>query len=142
MEPDAMILVFWMLNFKSAVSLSSFTLIKRLFSSSSYFSIRVVSYAYLRLLIFLQAISVLVYESSDLTFHMMYSAQKLYKQDDNIILDIDILNFEPVFCSMSSSNCCFLSCIQVSQDAGKVVRYFHLFKYIPLFVVIHPKVLA
>ena len=46
-------------------------------------------------------------------------------------------NFEPVCCSMSSSNCCFLSCIQVSQEAGKVVWYSHLFKNIPQFVVIH-----
>ena len=34
---------------------------------------------------------------------------------------------EPVCCSMSSSNCCFLTCIQISQEAGKVVWYSHLF---------------
>ena len=51
---DAMILVFWMLSFKPTFSLSSF--IKRLFSSSSLSAIRVVSSAYLRLLIFLPAI--------------------------------------------------------------------------------------
>ena len=56
MEPDAMILVFWMLSYKPAFPLSSFTLIKRLFSSSSISAIRVVSSAYLRLLIFLLAI--------------------------------------------------------------------------------------
>ena len=44
---------------------------------------------------------------------------------------------EPVCCSMSSSNCCFLSCIQVSQEAGQVVWYFHLFQHFPQFVVIH-----
>ena len=49
---DAMILVFWMWSFKPAFSLSSFTFIKRLFSSSSLSAIRVVSSAYLRLLIF------------------------------------------------------------------------------------------
>ena len=38
---------------------------------------------------------------------------------------------------MSSSNCCFLTCIQVSQEAGQVVWYSHLFKNIPQFVVIH-----
>ena len=37
------------------------------------------------------------------------------------------LNFEPVCCSVSGSNCCFLTCIQVSQEAGKVVWYSHLF---------------
>ena len=50
---DAMILVFWRLSFKLTFSLSSFTFIKRLFSSSSLSAIRVVSSAYLRLLIFL-----------------------------------------------------------------------------------------
>ena len=43
MELDAMILVFWMLSFKPTFSLSSFTFIKRLFSSSSLSAIRVVS---------------------------------------------------------------------------------------------------
>ena len=60
MGPDAMIFVFWMLNFKPTFSLSSFTFIKRLFSSSSLSAIRVVSSAYLRLLIFLLAILSLI----------------------------------------------------------------------------------
>ena len=38
---------------------------------------------------------------------------------------------------MSSSNYCFLTCIQISQEAGKVVCYFHLFKNFPKFAVIH-----
>ena len=46
-------------------------------------------------------------------------------------------NFEPVHCSMSSSNCCFLSCIQVLQEAGKMVWYSHLFKNFPQFVVVY-----
>ena len=52
MGPDAMILVFWMLSFKPTFSLSSF-IFKRLFSSSLLSAIRVVSSAYLRLLVFL-----------------------------------------------------------------------------------------
>ena len=44
---------------------------------------------------------------------------------------------EPVCYSMSSPNCCFLICIQISQEAGKVVWYSHLFKNFPQFVVIH-----
>ena len=52
---DAVILVFWMLSFKLTFSLSSFTFIKRLFSSSLLSAVRVVSSAYLRLLIFLQS---------------------------------------------------------------------------------------
>ena len=38
---------------------------------------------------------------------------------------------------MSGSNCCFLTCIQVSQEAGKVVWYSHHFKNFPQFVGIH-----
>ena len=44
---------------------------------------------------------------------------------------------EPVCCSMSGSNCCFLTCIQISQEAGQVVWYSHLFHNFPQFVVIH-----
>jgi len=44
---------------------------------------------------------------------------------------------EPVCCSMSSSNCCFLTCIHISQEAGQVVWYSHLLKNFPQFVVIH-----
>ena len=51
MGPDPMMSVFWMLSFNPAFSLSFFTLIKRLFSPSSLSAIRVVSSAYLRLLI-------------------------------------------------------------------------------------------
>ena len=46
-------------------------------------------------------------------------------------------NLEPVCCSMSDSNCCFLTCIQVSQEVGKVVWYSHFFKNFPQFIVIH-----
>ena len=44
---------------------------------------------------------------------------------------------EPVCCSMSSSNCCFLTCIQVSQEAGHMIWYSHLLQNFPQFVVIH-----
>ena len=56
---DAIIFVFWMLSFKPSFSLSSFTFIKRPFSSSLFSAIRVVSSAYLRLLIFLLAMLIL-----------------------------------------------------------------------------------
>ena len=45
--------------------------------------------------------------------------------------------FEPVCRSMSGSNCCFLTCIQISQEADQVVWYSHLLKNFPPFVVIH-----
>ena len=38
---------------------------------------------------------------------------------------------------MSNANCCFLTCLQVSQEAGQVVWYSHLFQNFPQFVVIH-----
>ena len=84
MAPDTMILVFWMLSFKPTFSLYSFTFIKRLFSSSSLSAIRVVSSAYLRLLIFLPVILIPACASSSPAFLMMYSAYKLNKQGDNI----------------------------------------------------------
>ena len=46
-------------------------------------------------------------------------------------------DLEPVCCSMSSSNCCLLTCIQVSQEAGQEVWYSHLLKNFPHFIVIH-----
>jgi len=46
-------------------------------------------------------------------------------------------SLEPVHCSTSSSNCCFLTCIQISQEAGQVVWYSHLLKNFPQSVVIH-----
>ena len=44
---------------------------------------------------------------------------------------------EPVCCSMSSSNCCFLICIHISQEADQVVWYSHLFQNFPQFLMIH-----
>ena len=80
MGPDTMI---WMLSFKPAFSLSSFTFIKRLFSSSLLYAIRVVSSACLRLL-FILAILIPACASSSLAFLMMYFAYNLNKQGDNI----------------------------------------------------------
>ena len=45
-------------------------------------------------------------------------------------------NLEPASCSKSGSNCCLLTCIQISQEAGQVVWYSHLFKNFPQFIVI------
>ena len=44
-------------------------------------------------------------------------------------------NLEPVGCSMSGSNCCILTSIQISQEANKVVWYFHLLKIFQFFVI-------
>ena len=80
---NAIIFIFWMLSFKPAISLSSFTFIKRLYSSSSLSAIRVLSSAYL-LLIFLPTILIPACASSSPAFCVMYSAYKLNKQGDNI----------------------------------------------------------
>ena len=95
-------LSFLMLSFKPFFSLSSFTLIKRLFSSSLLFAIRAVWSAYLRLLIFFPAILIPACASSRLAFCMMYSAQKLNKQGDNIqpCTLVPILNQSVVPCKV------------------------------------------
>ena len=82
--PDAMIFIFWMLSFKPTFSLFSFTFIKRLFNSSLLSAIRVVSSAYLRLLIFLLAILIPACASSSPAFRRIYCAYKLNKPGDNI----------------------------------------------------------
>ena len=120
-----------MLGFKPDFSLYSFTFIKRLFSCSSLSAIRVVSSAYLRLLIFLLEILIPACASSSPAFHVIYSAYKLNKQGDNI---------QP--CRTASpfgTSLLFhvLTSVQISQEAGKAVWYFHLLKYFPQFVVIH-----
>ena len=84
MGPSFMLLVFLMLSFKAVFSLYSSTFIKRLFSSSPLSAFRIVSSAYLWLLIFLLTVLNPVYDLSSLAFHMMYSAYKLNKRDDNI----------------------------------------------------------
>ena len=55
----------------------------------------------------------------------------------DVILMYSFPNLEPVYCSMSDSNCCFLTCIQISQEAGKVIWYSHLLENFPKFIVTH-----
>ena len=72
---------------------------------------------------------------------MICSAYKLMKQGDNIQpwrTPFLILTY----CSTSGSNCCFLSCIQISQEAGNVLWCSQLIKNIPQCVVIHTKSLV
>ena len=90
-----------LLSFKPTFSLSTFTFIKRLLSSSSLSAIRVVSSAYLRLLIFLPAVLTPACASASLAFCMMYSAYKLNKQSDKIqpwLTLFTILNQSVVLC--------------------------------------------
>ena len=142
MGPDAMIFVFWMLNFKPAFSLYSFYFIKWSFSFSLS-AIRAVSSAYLRLLIFLPAILIPACASSSPAFLMIYSAYKLNKQGwQYTALTYSFPNLEPVCCSMSGSNCCFLTCRQISQEAGKVVWYYFFKNFNTLLWSTYSKILA
>ena len=84
MEPNAMILFFTNIELKPAFSLSSFTSIKRLFSSSLLSAIRVLPFTYLRLLILHPSILIPTCDSSSPAFRMIYSVYKLNKQGDNI----------------------------------------------------------
>ena len=52
-------------------------------------------------------------------------------------LDVHLFLFGTSLCAISSSNCCFLTCIQVSQEAGQVDWYSHLLKNFPQIIVIH-----
>ena len=88
MEPVAMNLVFWMLNFKSAFSLSSFNFIKRLFSSSSLSVIRVVSSAYLKLLIFFPTmlnfcVAILILKMKEKKKHFQHTMLYYFKKGKN-----------------------------------------------------------
>ena len=89
MELGSMLLVFWMLSFKPAFPLSSFTFIKRHFSFSSHSAVRVISSAYLKLLIFLLAVLIPACGLSSLAFRMMYSACKLNKCVAILILKME-----------------------------------------------------
>ena len=123
MGPGAMILIFLNEYFKPNFSLYSFTIIKELYSSSSLSTFRVVSSAYLRLLIF-SGQSWFQLMLHPVWFHIMYSPYKLNKQDDNI---------QPLRTPFPILNQSFVQClalivaswllIQVSQEAGKVVWY-------------------
>ena len=119
----------WVLS--QLFSLSSFTLTKRIFSSSLLSAIRVVLSAYLKLLIFLPTILIQVTcDSSSPVFLMMYSAYKLIHAGWQYTASTYTFPyFEAVCCSISSSNCWFLTCTQISQEEGQVVWYSHLFKY-------------
>ena len=105
--PDAMILVFWMLSFPPAFSLSSFPFIKRLFCSSLLSAVSVMSLHIWGYWYFSQQSWFQLIISSSQAFCMMYS----------------FTNLEPIRCTVSGFNCCFLTCIQVSQEAGQVVWY-------------------
>ena len=137
------LLLLLIFSFKPTFSLSSFTLINSLFSSSSLYAIIVVSFAYLKLIVFLLANLIPACNSSRPAFILMCSVYKLNKQgDNNTALFYSFLNPEPVSFSTQGSNSCFLTRIQVSQETSKMIWYSHLFKDFPQFVMIHRKALV
>ena len=121
-------------SLKLALSLSFFTLIERLSSSSLLSAIRVISSTYLRLLMFFLPILILAYNSSSPAFLMMLSAYRLNRHGNSIF---SFLNLAPINCSIQCSNCCFLTCTQASQETGKMICYSHFFKSFPQFIMIH-----
>ena len=125
-------LSFFILGFKPALSLFSFTLIKKLFISSSLSAIR--GTTYLRSLMFLLPVLIPACNLSSPAFLVMCSVYRLNKQQT--ALSWSFLNSEPISCYISSANCCFLTHIQVSQETHEIVWYY-LFKSFPQFVMIH-----
>ena len=131
---DAMILIFWMVSFMPVFSPSSFTFIKRLFSSSLY-AIRMVLSVYLRLLIFL--LEILIQLVLYLAWHFTWcTIYKLNKHGDNIQPNVLLSQFEASLL-FHVWFCCSLICIHIFQEAGKVISYSHLFQNFPQIVVIH-----
>ena len=120
---DAMIFVFWMLYLKPTFLLS---FSHQVSSSSLISAIRVVSFAYLRLLIFLLAILILACASSSPAFHMIYSAYKLSKQDYNVqrwCTPFQILSQSIVLCLVLT-----VASWPEYRFLRRQVRYSHLFK--------------
>ena len=134
---DAMILVFFNAEFQASFFTLSFHPYQEAHQFLFTFAIGMVPSAYMKLLIFSPAILIPACDASSLAFHIKYSAQKLNKQGDNIQSCIPYPVWNHVSCCMSSSNCCFLTCIQISQETGQVVWYSHLFQNFPQFIVIH-----
>ena len=130
MGPDAMILAFWISNFGPAFSLSSFTFIKRFFSSSLPFAIRVVSSAYSRLLIFLLLLLsrfsrvrlcatpwTAAYQAS---LSMGLSRQEHWSGLPFPSPDISPSNFDPAYASSSLAFCMMYSTWKLNKQGDNI----------------------
>ena len=115
------IFIFWMLRFKPTFSLSSFTFIKRLFSSTSLSAKRVVLSAYLVIDISPGNLDSSLCFFQPSVSHDVLCIQVKWAGWQYIVLMYSFSNFEPVHCSLSCSNCCYLACIQNSQETYRVV---------------------
>ena len=132
MGPDAMIFIFWMLNFKptfpSPLSLSSRDFSSSSLSAKGWCHLHMWGYWYFSWQSWFQLVIHPAWHFAGCTLHI---------SEINRVTIYSFPNLEPVYCSMSGSNCCFLICLQMSQEAGKVVWYSHLSKNFPQFDVIH-----
>ena len=128
MRLDAVISVFLILSFKPA-SLSYLTLIKRLFSSSLLSAIRVASSAHLRLLDLSPSnldSSLWFIQPQHFAWCTLLGSKISRRTLYSLVIILSQFWGSQLF--MPGSNCCFLTCIQVSQETGKVVWYFYFFK--------------
>ena len=129
---DDLFLVFWMLSFKPAFSLSSFTFIKRLFSSSLLSAIKVVSSAYLRLLIFLLAILIPVVPH--LVCEMFVFAKRVLSlknfEKDHLLRKgvwlvrgqaLNVTKHEPTWDPCNPARCCGDCCPLLLEKPGTAV---------------------
>ena len=81
--------------------------------------------------------------SQFVVIHTVKAVSIVSEAEVDVVMKLPSFSYlEPVCCSMSSSNCCFLTCIQILQEAGQVVWYSHLFQNFPEFIVIQSKALA
>ena len=118
-----------MLSFKPTFSLSSFTFIKKLFSASSLCAIgwchlHMLDYWYVSWQSWFQLVLLPAQHFTWCTLHICWiSSVTIYSLEGYSFPDL-----EPVCCSTSSSNCCFLTCIQISQAGGQVVWCSHLLR--------------
>ena len=130
MGPDATIFVFWMLSFRPTFSLS-LSLSSRGFLVPLYFlplgwcHLHIWGYWYFCWQSWFQFV-----------LHPAWHFAWCHRWQDTALM-YSFPNMEPVHCFMSGSNCYFLTCIQISQEAGKVVWYSQLLKNFPQLVVIH-----
>ena len=137
MGQDDMIFVFWMLSFRPAFLLSCFTFIKSLWF--------LFAFCHKGGVICISEVIDISPSNLDSSLwfiksgilHDVLCIEVKYAEWQYTALTYSVLNLEPVYCFMSSSNYCFLTCIQISQEAGQVVWYSHLLKNFPQFVVIH-----
>ena len=90
----------------------------------------------MKLSVFLLAILIPACASSSLAFHLMLSAYKLNKKVTIYSLDVLLFLFGTSLL-FHVQFCCFMTCIQISQEAGQVVWYCHLFQNFQQFLVIH-----